>query len=186
MKALKIFSLAILFVSVQHIATAQCSSKSSHKMSWAKTTSWSGSYHGSKKDLVSIAAETDILSTLVAAVKAAGLVETLQGDGPFTVFAPTNEAFAALPKGTLEKLLKPENKQQLIDILTYHVISGNVTSSKLYDNQSAGTVQGDNVKVKIYENAIKVNDATVIKADIKGRNGVVHLIDRVILPPSMK
>jgi len=188
MKAFKIASFVLVFMAVQFMASAQYSSSKNAHSSWGKTTSWSGTHNGSKskKDLVTIASETDILSTLVAAVKAAGLVETLQGDGPFTIFAPTNEAFAALPKGTLESLLKPENKQQLIDILTYHVISGDVTSSKLYDNQAAGTVQGSNVKVRIYDNAIKVNDATVIKADILGSNGVVHLIDRVILPPTKK
>lgn len=165
-------------------SNAQCSSsKNAHtrKANWSK---WTSNNHDSNTNLVELAAGTENLSTLVAAVKAAGLVETLQGDGPFTIFAPTNEAFAALPKGTLEQLLKPENKDELVKILTYHVVSGNVTSSKLYDNQSAGTVQGSNIKIRIYENAIKVNDATVIKANIQGKNGVVHLIDRVILPPA--
>ncbi|MGB0525539.1 MAG: fasciclin domain-containing protein [Flammeovirgaceae bacterium] len=189
MKTTKMFitgmamSLLVAFTTVQ--VQAQCSS--SAKKSHYKNASWSGwtnGNHGSNKTVVDLAVGTEDLSTLVAAVKAAGLVETLQGDGPFTIFAPTNEAFAALPKGTVEKLLKPENKAELVKILTYHVVSGNVTSSKLYDNQQAGTVQGSNVKIRIYENAIKVNDATVIKANIQGKNGVVHLIDRVILPPS--
>ena len=180
------FIVTTVFVFSTQFAQAQCSSsKKTHhkKSSWS---SWSGSHNGSGKNVVELAVGTDDLSTLVAAVKAAGLVETLQGDGPFTIFAPTNEAFAALPKGTLERLLKPENKDELIKILTYHVISGKVTSSKLYNNQEAGTVQGDNVKVRVYANAIKVNKATVIQADIMGKNGVVHLIDQVILPPSAK
>jgi len=183
-----IFGLAFLCMTVlaNNSATAQCSSSKSKKSSHYKNASWSSYSHGSRKDLVELAAGTDDLSTLVAAVKAAGLVETLQGDGPFTVFAPTNEAFAALPKGLVEKLLKPENKKTLVKILTYHVVAGNVTSSKLYDKQQAGTVEGNNVKVRIYSNAIKVNDATVIQADIRGSNGVVHLIDRVILPPDLK
>lgn len=189
MKTTNAFILGIAFLVAMVVNTnrveAQCSSsKKSHhkKSSWS---SWTGN-HASSKDLVELAVGTDDLSTLVAAVKAAGLVETLQGDEPFTIFAPTNEAFAALPKGVLEALLKPENKDKLIQVLTYHVVAGNVTSSKLYNNQKAGTVEGSNVNVKIYSNAIKVNDATVIQADIKGKNGVVHLIDRVILPPNFK
>ena len=184
MKAIQFLVAIIMIGSFATSVNAQCSSK--HKKTWSSsTTSYSGSHKGSK-DLVTIASETEQLSTLVTAVKAAGLVGTLQGDGPFTIFAPTNEAFAALPKEVLEALLKPENKQKLIEVLTYHVVSGKVTSDKLYDNQSAGTVQGENVKVKIYDTAIKVNDATVIKANINGKNGVVHLIDKVILPPNFK
>ncbi|MFT7020777.1 MAG: putative surface protein with fasciclin (FAS1) repeats [Cyclobacteriaceae bacterium] len=137
----------------------------------------------SAKDIVSLAVETEALSTLVAAVKAAGLVETLQGEGPFTVFAPTNEAFAALPAGTLESLLLPENKDQLIAILTYHVVSGKVMSTDLSDGMKAATVNGAEITITTVDGA-KVNGATVVMADVAASNGVVHVIDAVILPPT--
>lgn len=136
------------------------------------------------QDIVGLAVDTESLSTLVAAVKAAGLVETLQGDGPFTVFAPTNEAFAALPEGTLESLLKPENKDQLIAILTYHVVAGKVMSTDLSDGMKAATVNGAEVTITTMGGA-KVNGANVVAADVVASNGVVHVIDAVILPPSM-
>ena len=136
-----------------------------------------------QNDIVGLAIETDALSTLVAALKAAGLVETLQGDGPFTVFAPTNEAFAALPAGTLDMLLMPENKDQLIAILTYHVVSGKVMSTDLSDGMMAATVNGAEVTITTAGGA-KVNGANVVMADVEASNGVVHVIDAVILPPS--
>lgn len=134
-------------------------------------------------NIVELAVGTDALSTLVAAVKAAGLVETLQGEGPFTVFAPTNEAFAALPAGTLESLLLPENKDQLIAILTYHVVAGKVMSTDLSDGMKAATVNGAEVTITTADGA-KVNGASVVSADIEASNGVVHVINQVILPPS--
>lgn len=137
-----------------------------------------------KQNIVELAAGTEQLSTLVTAVKAAGLVETLSSEGPFTVFAPTNEAFDALPEGVLESLLKPENKDQLIAVLTYHVIPASVASTDLKDGMTAATVQGENVKVSLKDGA-KINGANVAKADIKASNGMVHVIDAVILPPSM-
>lgn len=133
-------------------------------------------------NIVKLASDTDNLSTLVSAVKAAGLVETLQGDGPFTVFAPTNEAFSKLPEGTLESLLKPENKDQLVKILTYHVVSGEVMSTDLSDGMTAETVEGSTITVDL-SNGVKINNANVVKADIKASNGVVHIIDSVIMPP---
>ena len=136
------------------------------------------------KTIVELAVETESLSTLVTAVKAAGLVETLSSEGPFTVFAPTNEAFAALPEGTLETLLKPENKQQLIDVLTYHVVAAKVMSTDLEDGQEAASVQGEKITVDL-EDGVMINDASVKMADVKASNGVVHVIDKVILPPSM-
>lgn len=139
---------------------------------------------GQNKDIVDLAVGNDDLSTLVAAVKAAGLVETLKGDGPFTVFAPTNEAFAALPEGTLETLLKPENKDQLVAILTYHVVSGDVQSSSLKNGQKAKTVEGDDIEVSIKGKNVMINDANVVAADVEASNGVVHVIDKVILPPT--
>lgn len=135
-------------------------------------------------DIVDLAASTDFLSTLVTAVKAAGLVETLKGNGPFTVFAPTNDAFAALPDGTLEMLLKPENKDKLVQILTYHVVSGEVKSTDLSNGMEAKTVEGSDIMVKVSKKGVMVNNANVTKADIMASNGVVHVIDQVIMPPS--
>ncbi len=142
------------------------------------------SANAQSKDIVGLAVGNENLSTLVAAVKAAGLVETLQGDGPFTVFAPTNDAFAALPAGTVESLLKPENKDKLIAVLTYHVVAGKVKSTDLKEGMEAGTVQGSKVKVSLKGGA-KINDAKVVAADVMASNGVVHVIDKVILPPNM-
>lgn len=138
------------------------------------------------KDIVDLAVGNENLSTLVAAVKAGGLVETLKGDGPFTVFAPTDEAFAALPEGTLDMLLKPENKDKLVAVLTYHVVAGKVMSSDLSDGQKAKTVQGENVMVDISYGNVKISGAKVVAADVAASNGVVHVIDKVILPPSMQ
>ncbi|MGB8813984.1 MAG: fasciclin domain-containing protein [Paracoccaceae bacterium] len=134
-------------------------------------------------DIVDIAASNDDFSTLVAAVTAAGLVETLKGDGPFTVFAPTNEAFAALPAGTVEDLLKPENKDKLIAILTYHVVPGAITSDQLAGKrQDVATVQGSTVHID-GRSGVKVNKSRVTTADIRASNGVIHVIDKVLLPP---
>lgn len=135
------------------------------------------------KDIVDLAVETEILSTLVAAVQAGELVETLKGDGPFTVFAPTNDAFAALPEGTLDNLLLPENKDQLVAILTYHVVPGKVMSTDLSDGMTAETANGASVTITTADGA-KVNGASVVSADIEAANGVVHVIDAVILPPT--
>ncbi len=134
-------------------------------------------------DIVDIAAGNDDFETLVAAVTAAGLVDTLKGDGPFTVFAPTDAAFEQLPAGTVEELLKPENKDQLISILSYHVVPGKVMSSDLVDGMKAATVQGSEVTVAI-EGGAMVDDAKVIQADIEAENGVIHVIDKVIMPGS--
>lgn len=134
------------------------------------------------KDIVDLAVGTDFLSTLVAAVKAGGLVDVLKGDGPFTVFAPTNEAFAKLPAGTVESLLKPENKDQLVKILTYHVVPGSIKSSDLKDGMEVETVQGQKVTVKLADGKAMINKATVTAADIEATNGMVHVIDTVILP----
>ena len=135
----------------------------------------------SDKDIVATATEAGQFNTLAAALKAAGLVETLQGDGPFTVFAPTDEAFAALPEGTLEKLLMPENKDKLVKILTYHVVPGKVMSGDL-ESGMVKTVEGSDVKVKVSDAGVKVGKAKVVKADVPASNGVIHVIDTVILP----
>ena len=133
-------------------------------------------------DIVDLAVQTEFLSTLVAAVKAGDLVDVLKGDGPFTVFAPTNEAFAKLPAGTVENLLKPENKAQLVAVLTYHVVPGKVMSTDLKDGMKAKTAQGGEVTISLKDGKAMVNGATVTAADIEASNGVVHVIDTVILP----
>ncbi len=120
--------------------------------------------------------------TLVAAVQAAGLVDTLKGDGPFTVFAPTDEAFAKLPAGTLETLLKPENKEKLQKILTYHVVAGKVMAQDVMQLQSAKTVEGQSVTIKTMGGNVMVDGAKVTKADIAASNGVIHVVDTVLLP----
>ncbi|WP_170384943.1 fasciclin domain-containing protein [Ruegeria atlantica] len=138
---------------------------------------------GHSKDIVDTAVGAGSFETLVAAVQAAGLVDTLKGEGPFTVFAPTDEAFAALPEGTVETLLLPENKDQLVAVLTYHVVSGKVMSGDLSDDMTAATVQGGDITIDL-DNGVMVNDAKVVQADIETSNGVIHVIDKVILPGS--
>jgi transforming growth factor-beta-induced protein len=135
-----------------------------------------------KKDIVDTAVAAGSFKTLVAAVKAAGLVETLKGEGPFTVFAPTDEAFAKLPKGTVEDLLKPENKAKLAAILTYHVVAGKVMAADVVKLTGAKTVQGQSVKIAVADGKVKVDGANVVKTDIVTSNGVIHVIDSVILP----
>jgi uncharacterized surface protein with fasciclin (FAS1) repeats len=133
-------------------------------------------------DIVDTASAAGSFKTLVTAVKAAGLVDTLKGKGPFTVFAPTDEAFAKLPNGTLDNLLKPENKKQLVAILTYHVVPGKVMSKDLAGQKTmAKSVEGSEIAVDA-TNGVKVDNAKVVKADIQASNGVIHAIDAVIMP----
>ncbi len=134
--------------------------------------------------IVEVAVGNKSFSTLVAAVKAAGLVETLSGAGPFTVFAPTDEAFAKLPKGTVEELVKPENKEKLTAILTYHVLAGKVMAADAIaaDGKMVKTVNGQELAVKVKDGKVMINDATVIIADVAASNGVIHAIDTVLLP----
>lgn len=134
-------------------------------------------------DIVDTAVGAGTFGTLVAAVQAAGLVDTLKGEGPFTVFAPTDEAFAALPAGTLEQLLA-HPQDQLSKILLYHVVPGKVMAADVEDGMEAATVQGSPVKFMVADGKVMINDATVITADIEATNGVIHVIDRVILPPT--
>ncbi len=135
-------------------------------------------------DIVDTAVSAGSFNTLVAAVKAAGLVDTLKGDGPFTVFAPTDEAFKKLPAGTVEDLLKPENKDKLIAVLTYHVVPGKVMSGDIAGKKlSPKTVQGSEVMIDA-SSGVKIDNANVTKADIVTDNGVIHVIDAVILPKS--
>lgn len=135
-----------------------------------------------KKDIVDTAVSAGSFKTLVAAAKAAGLVETLKGEGPFTVFAPTDEAFAKLPKGTVESLLKPENKDKLAAILKYHVVSGKVLAKDVVKLTEAKTVQGSSAKVTVKDGKVMIDGANVVKTDIETSNGVIHVIDSVILP----
>jgi uncharacterized surface protein with fasciclin (FAS1) repeats len=134
------------------------------------------------KDVVDIAIGSADHSTLVTAVKAAGLVETLKGAGPFTIFAPTNAAFAALPAGTVDGLLKAEKKADLTNILTYHVVAGNVKAADLKDGQVVKTLQGTDLKVTIKDGKVAINGANVTAADLAGSNGVIHVIDAVLMP----
>ena len=132
--------------------------------------------------IVDVAAGNPDFSTLVAAVKAAGLVETLSSEGPFTVFAPTNAAFAELPPGTLDALLKPENRDQLVAILTYHVVAGKVTAADVVGLESATTVQGTALTVSVSDEGVKVDDANVTATNVMASNGVIHVIDAVVIP----
>lgn len=143
----------------------------------------SGSRCTAKKDIVAVASGADNFKTLVAAVKAAGLVKTLQGDGPFTIFAPTDEAFAKLPAGTVENLLKPENREQLAGILKYHVVPGKVMAADV-KTMEAKTAQGQSLRLKVSEEGVMVDNANVVKTDLLAKNGVIHVIDAVILPKS--
>lgn len=133
-------------------------------------------------DIVDTAVQAGSFGTLVAAVKAAGLAETLKGEGPFTVFAPTDEAFKKLPAGTVEDLLKPENKEKLAKILTYHVVPGNVMAADVVKLSSAKTVNGKELSVKVDGEKVTVDGANVVKTDIKTKNGVIHVIDAVVIP----
>ena len=135
------------------------------------------------QDIVDTAVGAGQFKTLAAALKAADLVGTLKGDGPFTVFAPTDAAFSKLPAGTVESLLKPENKEKLTAILTYHVVPGAVKAEQVTKLDEAKTVNGAMVKVSTDGGKVKINDATVVKADIPATNGFIHVIDKVILPP---
>ena len=134
------------------------------------------------KDIPTIATESGNFKTLLAALSAAELAETLGGSGPFTVFAPTDDAFAKLPAGTIESLLKPENREQLVDILTYHVIPGRVYSDAVLDAGTAETLQGQTVKFSLSANGIQVNNSKVVAADLQAANGVIHVIDEVLMP----
>lgn len=140
------------------------------------------SLHAQGRDIVDTAVAAGQFKTLAAALQAAGLVETLKGTGPFTVFAPTDEAFAKLPKGTLDELLKPENKARLTAILTYHVVPGKVTAADVVKVTSAKTVQGGSIAVNAAGGKVRVDNANVVKTDIAASNGVIHVVDSVLMP----
>ena len=141
-----------------------------------------GGHLSSEKNIVKNAVEAENLKTLVAAVQAAELVDALSGEGPFTVFAPTDEAFAKLPAGTVEDLLKPEDKDQLVAVLTYHVVPGKVKAADVVKLRNAKTVNGAEISIAANDAGVRVDDANVVKTDIIASNGVIHVIDAVILP----
>lgn len=142
-----------------------------------------GGHHAeTKADIVDTAVGAGTFNTLAAALEAGGLVGTLKSDGPFTVFAPTDEAFAKLPAGTVESLLKPENKDQLVAILTYHVVAGNVQAADVVKLTSATTVNGSDVKVSVKDGVVFINDSRVVAADVEASNGVIHVVDTVLIP----
>lgn len=138
--------------------------------------------HKGQKDIVDTAVAAGSFNTLAAALTAAGLVDTLKSEGPFTVFAPTDEAFAKLPAGTVDSLLKPENKDQLVSILTYHVVAGKVMAADVVKLSSATTVNGKDVSIRVADGNVYVNDAMVTAADVGASNGVIHVIDSVLIP----
>jgi len=135
-----------------------------------------------QKDIVDTAVASGSFNTLATALQAAGLADTLKGKGPFTVFAPTDEAFSKLQAGTVDSLLKPENKEKLKAILLYHVVSGDVTAAQVMKLSSAKTINGQNLKLTVNDGTVMVNDAKVVKADVVASNGVIHVIDTVLLP----
>jgi uncharacterized surface protein with fasciclin (FAS1) repeats len=146
------------------------------------TEVYAGGYGKKQADIVDTAVSAGSFNTLAAALQAGGLVDTLKADGPYTVFAPTDEAFAKLPEGTVEMLLLPENKDKLVEILTYHVVAGKVTSAEVVTLQSAQTANGSDVAIKVVDETVYINDSRVVAADIEASNGVIHVVDTVILP----
>jgi len=146
------------------------------------TTAIAGHHEAEKKDIVDTAVANGSFNTLAAALEAGGLIETLKSDGPFTVFAPTDEAFAKLPDGTVEMLLLPENKDKLVAILTYHVVPGEVSATEVVKLDSATTVNGADVQISVRDGNVFINDSRVVIADVYASNGVIHVVDTVILP----
>ena len=146
------------------------------------TDVYAGNYGKKQSDIVDTAVAAGSFNTLAAALEAGGLVETLKADGPYTVFAPTDEAFAKLPEGTLEMLLLPENKDKLVEILTYHVVAGKVTAAEVVTLQTATTANGSDVAIRVVDDTVFINDSRVVATDIGASNGVIHVVDTVILP----
>jgi uncharacterized surface protein with fasciclin (FAS1) repeats len=178
---MKIRSLAVAAVAASFLLAA-CGSDSDSATTTAPPTTEAPAAAG---DIVAVASGNPDFSTLVAAVQAAGLVETLQGPGPFTVFAPTNEAFAALPAGLVDKLLLPENKDTLVKILTYHVVSGKVMAADVKPGD-VPSVEGSTIAVTVEGGTVKLNgSSTVTATDVEASNGVIHVIDAVIVPPDV-
>lgn len=189
MKMLTFAAIPVLSLSLAGFALADsCGSSSASKTaaSVMQPASMSGKADQAKAmDIVQTAVAAGSFKTLVAAVQAAGLAETLQGKGPFTVFAPTDEAFAKLPKGTVETLLKPENKAKLAAILTYHVVPGQVMAAQVVNLKSAKTAGGQAVTISASEGKVKIDGANVTQADIATSNGVIHVVDTVLMPKGL-
>ncbi|MYC73160.1 MAG: fasciclin domain-containing protein [Gemmatimonadetes bacterium] len=144
---------------------------------------WASPAQAQDEDIVDVAVGAGTFNTLVAAVQAADLVDALKGEGPLTVFAPTDEAFAALPEGTVESLLLPENKDLLTSILLYHVVAGSVMAADVVELSSATTLSGDSIDISVSDSGVMINNANVVQADVAASNGVIHIIDAVLLPP---
>ncbi len=179
---LSAFAITIFAATAQAACPSSCQNSTAHAAP-VVTMHQVVHHEEAAKDIVGTAASIEDFSTLVAAVKAAGLVEALQGEGPFTVFAPTNEAFARLPEGTVANLLKPENKQQLTNILLYHVVPGKVLATDVVNVTSAHTLlEGKDVSVKVVDGSVFIDNAKVVKTDVLTSNGVIHVIDSVIIP----
>ena len=146
------------------------------------TDAYAGNYGKKQADIVDTAVSAGTFNTLAAALEAGDLVRTLKSDGPYTVFAPTDEAFAKLPDGTVEMLLLPENKDKLVEILTYHVVAGKVTAAEVVTLQSAQTANGSDVAIRVVDETVFINDSRIVATDIEASNGVIHVVDTVILP----
>jgi len=168
--------VTIVMATAMGSATAHAHNCSSHDTKVMKQAS-------ATADIVDTAVAAGKFNTLVTAVKTAGLADALKGEGPFTVFAPTDEAFAKLPDGTVESLLEPENRAKLVEILKYHVVAGRVTSDKALEIGSAETLQSEKIKITVDEGQARVNNAKLVQTDIMTSNGVIHVIDTVLLPP---
>ncbi len=175
----KRISVAVLCLAAFALVAAGCGDDDNSTASTPATTTT----QAAQGDVVAVAQDTPDLSTLVAAVTAGDLVTTLQGEGPFTVFAPTNQAFADI-QSTVDTLLEPANKKDLQNVLTYHVVPGTYAAADLTDGQELTTVQGEKLTVSIEGDTVKVGDATVAQADVATSNGVVHVIDKVLVPPA--
>lgn len=146
------------------------------------TEAYGGGYGNKQSDIVDTAVAAGTFNTLAAALEAGDLVGTLKSDGPYTVFAPTDEAFAKLPEGTVEMLLLPENKDRLVSILTYHVVPGKVSAAEVVTMQSAPTANGSNLAIRLIDETVFINDSRVVATDIEASNGIIHVVDGVILP----
>jgi uncharacterized surface protein with fasciclin (FAS1) repeats len=177
----RIFLLAGCLLALA-VGVAACGGDDDETTGGAATTEQQSDTAAQEGNIVAVAQETPDLSTLVDAVVAAELVETLEEPGPYTVFAPTNAAFEALGKQTLNTLLEPANKEELGEILTYHVVPGELTASELSNGQKLKTVQGDSLTVRVADGGVTVNGATVAMADVEASNGIVHVIDEVLTP----
>ncbi|MEM9153140.1 MAG: fasciclin domain-containing protein [Cyanobacteria bacterium P01_F01_bin.3] len=172
-----------LFALPAYACTGRAQNASQQAIAGPKHASQDTTAEQAAPTLVEIAAANESFTTLTAAIEAAGLTEVLNGETPFTVFAPTDEAFVALPEDTLETLLEPENRDQLVQILTYHVVPGSVTSDQLSSGM-VETVAGPDIDVVVGENDLTINQALVLQADIPANNGVIHVIDQVLIPPA--